>query len=153
MLRRGLIVAFLSFGGILVRAVDDGLTQQAISIPGVNIDSFILPPDIKVTNEQLADLAGNIQERAITSLTLAGHQEISDDSLQAFKNSTGLRELSLRGTGIHDDGMSVLGKLTQLESLDLSDTLVGDDGVAQLAGLKKLKKLKLKNTSIDDKGL
>src|SRR5438477_3202395 len=121
-----LITAFLSLCGPSARSADDGLVERAISIPGVNTKSFTLPPDIQVTEAQLADLAKNIQGGTITSLTLAGHQEISDDNLQAFDKSVGLRELNLQGTGIHDEGMAVLGKLVQLKSLDLSDTRVGD---------------------------
>src|SRR5260221_8903626 len=105
-MRVGLVVLMImGLGGAPASFADDLLVQQAISIPDVNAGSFSLPPDIKVNDERLAELAKNIQDRNIPILNLADHQEITDDSLKAFKNSSGLKELNLHGTGIHDDGM------------------------------------------------
>ena len=86
----------------------------AISIPSIEGHSFTLPADMTVNDDQLKALAASIHSQGITSLSLAGHQEVTSDSLVNLQGLSQLQELDLSGTGVTTDGLSALSKLTAL---------------------------------------
>ena len=66
------------------------------------------------------------KSHGITTLSLSGHHEITNDGMKAFENFYELQNLDLSSTGVRDEGLAHLSRLTNLESLDLSHTIKGD---------------------------
>lgn len=71
---------------------------------------------------------------------------------EPIRHLTGLRILTLFGTGISDEGLECLRSLRSLRGLELTQTSIGDRGLAALKDLPALEYLQL-GTGVTDAGL
>jgi hypothetical protein len=92
------------------------------------------------------------KERDIPGLNFEGNRDLMNIDLEPLRELTGLRYLSLEGTGISDRGLLYLFPLQNLEVLHLNKAIT-DEGLATLARLHRLVELRLTDSQVTDAGM
>ncbi len=104
-------------------------------------------------------LGGRVQRdesrsgRPVTTIFLAGSENLKDEDLQLLSAFPRLQTLELSGTAISDSGLKHLARLKSLTYLGLIRTKITDAGLKELVGLQNLEGIRIGNTAITDAGL
>lgn len=103
--------------------------------------------------KKIPDLSPLPKNKKLARLVFA-FSAITDDDMQIVGKLTGLRELSLFGTGISDTGLTNLGTLTNLEILNVAECkAISSKGLQVLANMPRLRILNLSKTKMSDQDL
>ena len=132
---------------------------EALS-PGGGLDPGLLPQGRFAIHSASAEHSTEFSDvhvrqlAAIPSLrAFRASSNITDESLKALSESSGLEALHLDHAAVTDAGISLLAGHDELQRLTLHRTAITDAACESLATMSSLRKLKLSMTQITDAGL